>query len=476
MNEIAKNIKKQRLLSGMSVEEFASLADVDILTARGWENGGILPDIEALTKAAQIFGTKPETLIYGKKTKSASKYGADKSVLITVLTVTGSLLTAAGAVILFITLYQKLEEVKDILSFLPLISGFACAFFAKVKKNGSAVWNEGSAAVWTAGAVITLALVFDSGGFYLSMDFFLLLTVLTVLPVMLIMKAVVPCLAEIYAVTHLAFYIQSLSGAAESLITGVIHTLVLLAGFVYLNRFYPRDDIKTKFLKAAALVTAGVSAFVHICVFVHNIDGDVSLEYFVFILLGAVSAAAVSSGFSTRGLTGSAEALLALCVLAVSFLIADGNGVDGNPAIFVCLFAFSALCVAGGAVYSYFSERFNLLNLFETLFIPAFAFIAVLCAGRENIDEKFTAPAVVLSLVLGALIIASGVRSGSLARTNTGMLTVCAVALFLIVFSEAPPLFKGLSVMAAGAVILVINSRLARSLRKEETKGGKKDA
>ena len=56
------------------------------------------------------------------------------------------------------------------------------------------------------------------------------------------------------------------------------------------------------------------------------------------------------------------------------------------------------------------------------------------------------------------------------------MLTVCAVALFLIIFSEISPLFKGLSVMAAGIVVLIVNSRLVRSLHKADTKEGNANA
>ena len=476
MTGIAKNIKKQRLLSGMSIEEFAGLAAVDVATASAWESGRIDPDIKTLKLIAEILGTQAEALIYGKRAKQSADAGADRSILITVLTVMGSLLTVAGLVILFVTLYQKLEIMRDILSFVPLLIGFACAFFAGTKKKGSAVWNEGSAAVWTAGTVITLALASGSRNSGLESDAMLLLVIFSVLPVMLLMKAIVPCLTEIYALTHFAFYLQTSARAIPCLITGIIHCAVLIAGFVYLRKAYPQAEVKTKFLKTVTLAVAAVSAFIHTCIFVYKIDDGLSLEYFVFILLGAVCAAAMNtSGAFKRNITNCAEALLAVCVLVVSFLIADNDFVDGKAVIYVCLFIFSALVAAGSAVYAYTSGGFNILNFAESLFIPVFAFIIVICAGRENIDGTFTVPAVILSLILGAVIIVSGVRSGSLTRTNTGMLTVCAVALFLIIFSDAPPLFKGLSVMAAGIVILVINSRLIRSSRRTAVKEKEED-
>ncbi len=477
MTEIAKNIKKQRLLSGMNIEEFASLAGVDAVTASGWESGRVLPDIEALKNIASVLGTDAESLIYGKKTKPAENAGADRNILMTVLTVMGSLLTVAGLVILFVTLYKKLDKIKDLLSFIPLLIGFACAFFAKTKKNGSAVWNEGSAAVWTAGAIITLALTFGSRNSGLESDAMLLLTMLCVLPVLLIMKAIVPFLTEIYAVTHFAFYLQSSMKTGQALATGIVHIIVLSLFFVYLKKCFPQADVKTKFLKVITVAVAAVSAFIHICIFAYNIDSYLSIEYFVVILLGTVFAAAVNFvGSFRRDFFNFAEAGLAVCVLILSFFIANDNSVEGRTAIFVCLFVFSALVVAGCAVYAYSAGSFGALNCVEALFIPVFAFIVVICCALESTGSTFTALTIVLSLVLGALIIVSGVRTGSLVRTNTGMLTVCTVALFLIAFSDAPPVFKGLSVMAAGIVILVINSRLVRSSRKNAVKEGDENA
>ena len=471
MNGIAKNIKRQRLISGLNVAEFASAASVDETTALGWESGRIEPDIETLKAIAAVFDIETETLIYGKKTKPAEKTGSNKSVLIIALTVMGSLLTIAGVVVLFVTLYQKLEAVKDVLSFIPLFAGFACAFFAKAKKSGSTIWNEGGAAAWSIGTVITLALIFGSRNPGLQADAMLLLTIISVLPVVLIMKAIVPFLTEIYAVTHFAFYMQTSAGTVVSLIIGIVHIAVLFAFFMFLAKKYEQNDIRTGFLKIITGATAAVSAFVHICIFAYNIDSRLSLEYFVFILLGAVFAVSVICADSfVPGVQAYAEAGLALCVLVLTFLIAADNTVQGKPVIYVCLFIFAALAVAGSAVYSYSSDCFNALNCVETLFVPVFAFIILICAGRENIDETFTVPAIILSLVLGTIIIIHGVRSNSLLRTNTGMLTICAVALFLIIFSEISPLFKGFSVMAAGIVVLIVNSRLVRSLRKTSVK------
>lgn len=461
----------------MSVAQFASLAGVDETTALGWESGRIEPDIETLESIAAVLNTEAEALIYGKKTKPAGKTGSNKSILVVALTVMGSLLTVAGLVILFITLYQKLEAVKDILSFIPLLAGFACAFFAKIKKTNSAVWNEGGAAAWTVGTVITLALAFGSRDYGLAADAMLLLTIVSVLPVVFIMKAIVPFLTEIYAVTHFAFYLQTSAGTIPSLIIGIVHIAVLFAFILLLAKGFPQDDIRTRFLKIITGATAAVSAIIHICIFAYNIDSRLALEYFVIILLGAVFAAAVLCADSFMpGAQAYAEAGLAVCVLVLTFLIAADHAVQGRPAIYVCLFIFAALSVAGSAVYAYSADCFNVLNCVEALFMPVFSFIILICAGRENIDKTFTVPAIILSLILGAVIIVSGVRVNSLLRTNTGMLTICAVALFLIIFSEISPLFKGLSVMAAGIAVLIVNSRLVRSMRKTNAKEGNGNA
>lgn len=67
MNDVAKNIRKIRSASGMTQEELAEKMYVTRQTISNWENGKSQPDVETLTKLAELFHVEVTELIYGKR-------------------------------------------------------------------------------------------------------------------------------------------------------------------------------------------------------------------------------------------------------------------------------------------------------------------------------------------------------------------------------------------------------------------------
>lgn len=67
MAQIAKNIKKQRVRSGMTQEELAEQLYVTRQTISNYENGKSNPDIETLLQMARILDTDMEFFIYGEQ-------------------------------------------------------------------------------------------------------------------------------------------------------------------------------------------------------------------------------------------------------------------------------------------------------------------------------------------------------------------------------------------------------------------------
>jgi len=67
MNEVAKNLKKIRVSSGMTQEELAEKMFVTRQTISNWENGKSQPDVQTLTSLADSFGVEVSELIYGRK-------------------------------------------------------------------------------------------------------------------------------------------------------------------------------------------------------------------------------------------------------------------------------------------------------------------------------------------------------------------------------------------------------------------------
>ena len=55
MTKIGKNIKSNRTKLGITQEELAEKINVTRQAVSNWENGKTEPDIETLTKIAQIF-------------------------------------------------------------------------------------------------------------------------------------------------------------------------------------------------------------------------------------------------------------------------------------------------------------------------------------------------------------------------------------------------------------------------------------
>jgi transcriptional regulator with XRE-family HTH domain len=67
MAQIAKNIKKQRVSSGMTQEELAKRLYVTRQTISNYENGKSNPDIETLRQMAQVLDTDMELFLYGEQ-------------------------------------------------------------------------------------------------------------------------------------------------------------------------------------------------------------------------------------------------------------------------------------------------------------------------------------------------------------------------------------------------------------------------
>lgn len=69
-HEIKTTIKKLRVEKGLTQDELAEKLSVTRQAVSNWENGKTQPDIETLTKLAEIFDVSVEKIIYGKEKKA----------------------------------------------------------------------------------------------------------------------------------------------------------------------------------------------------------------------------------------------------------------------------------------------------------------------------------------------------------------------------------------------------------------------
>ena len=69
MNVVSNSIKKLREEKGMTQDDLAEKLNVTRQAVSNWENGKTQPDIETLTRLAEIFDVSVERIIYGKESK-----------------------------------------------------------------------------------------------------------------------------------------------------------------------------------------------------------------------------------------------------------------------------------------------------------------------------------------------------------------------------------------------------------------------
>lgn len=69
MNIVSNSIKKLREEKGMTQDELAEKLNVTRQAVSNWETGRTQPDIETLTKLAEVFDVSVERIIYGSERK-----------------------------------------------------------------------------------------------------------------------------------------------------------------------------------------------------------------------------------------------------------------------------------------------------------------------------------------------------------------------------------------------------------------------
>ena len=69
MNIVSNSIKKLREERGMTQDELAEKLNVTRQAVSNWETGKTQPDIETLTRMAEIFDVSVERIIYGSERK-----------------------------------------------------------------------------------------------------------------------------------------------------------------------------------------------------------------------------------------------------------------------------------------------------------------------------------------------------------------------------------------------------------------------
>ena len=462
MSPISKNIKRLRGKRGLTQEQLAEQLCVTRQTVSSWENNRTQPDIDMLTALSAALDADVEELIYGKRRSVGLEAPADdraaaKRLSGVVLAVFGSLLLAAGCIILIVWLWRDMPELtRRILSFLPAAAGMGFALWAVFGKKRSQLVSEAAAVVWIAGFCASVALVNHTFSVDLGFSRLLLADTLLILPVMFALDSVAgftalngfgivfmfrcgeegrqPMLAfaALFFAAAALFVKQNglpveLRVFARWVLTGT-GVAYLTTAVRYINesllspRHNPTAWVLTLFCCCIALFAAD-----------RQTDGALPLRY---------PAAAVVTALSFFNF------IYDLDLAEERF----GKWWGNHPVFFSVVLAVCALLTAAGIAYG---RKSLLTDRWKALFTG----VSLVCAGCLFSGSQILH--VLLAAALGTLLIVRGVKTLKLLPLNFGMVTVTVdIALMLWgMLADNLPLIGGFCA-ALGVAILLINKKM----------------
>lgn len=469
MAKIAKNIKSFRADSGLSQEALAEKINVSRQTVSSWETGRTQPDIEMLETLSLTFGVSVEELIYGKRNRVGldPPKKPDRGIIITVLTVFGTLMTVAGLTILFARFWEELSIAKNFFALLPLIAGAGLTLFAFTKRKESIVWHEGAAVAWTVGIAVTNALMNSLNSIDFGFAPLLLLDCFLLIPVMYITKGIFPLVAFFYGTSHSLVILRN-NGTGYFIVFTVLLIVLFAAGVLLTFRFYFKDKTK-KAVGFWTVLAAALFNWISVPLVFPSDFGDSAASGLA--ALSALSFLVVLYCFGEKmpyksvGMLGGAGCAIVCAVMAILFtgsFFADLLSKNHTITVpFILLFLTAAVPFALN-IKNIKKDSLSVLLIALSLLQEVMFFI---CAEStvKGIDLIKAVPALGIAVV----IIIKGVLQAKLSYANFGMLTAAVVLIAMLIGAEADTVIIGAVIALTGVVLLAINKMLLNKFAKE---------
>ncbi len=476
MTSIAKNIKRLRGERKLTQEQLAEALCVTRQTVSSWENNRTQPDIDMLTALSDALGADVEELIYGKRRsvglETAENDGAEKKHLsAVVLAVFGSLLLAAGAIILLVWLWRDMPELaRGVLSFLPGALGLGCDLWAVFTKKPGQLKSEAAAVLWIAGFCATVALVNDSFGVDLDFNRLLLADTLLILPVMFALDSA----AAFTALNGFGMVFTVRFGEAERPAMLAFAALFFAAAALFVWKNGLPAPLKT----AVRWVLTGTGVFYAATVVRYALPQ--SYAFTAAMLTGCACMTALLAADREHDGTlplryPAAAGMVLLTFIALFFeagFIPEQSSAYNRPApagAVVGCYAAALALAAAGIVYGRASLRRNPLKL---LFLCA-------CLGTAlSLLTENRLPKVLVIAALGVILILRGVKTLKLLPMNFGMAAVAADLIFVIQdrLEQNMPLIGGFCVVLGAAILLINRKMLSAKREKAAVKEAENDA
>lgn len=472
MVNVSKNIKRLRQVQKLTQDELAEKISVTRQTISSWETDRTRPDIDMLEALSAALNADIEELIYGRKKNIGLE--ADKAqsrrTLSVVLAVLGSVLTAAGLILMFVFLWRKIPGViKTVLAFLPLAVGSGGALFVLFKKERSFLWREGASVLWIAGMIATNALVNSIYSLDFGFPHLLLADIVLISPMMFLMNAATPfAVFTVLSCVHLV----SLEPEGDIWKSVLLHAVLLGAALIFIFKNELITELK-KFCAWIALLS--VSFYYHFTIYLFFFSewkfSFTERPALIIPILLSVSLCMFFTGNGGRfglelekpGAALTALGCFAYAVLNIIF-IPEVYFLGWSPAFL--LFFLPPLL---GFLYG--RRRFG-KNPEKIVFsLIAVIYMALTFVFREGKpDIEYILPVLsLLQIAMGAMVLICGIRSAKLSTANFGIVWILAVSfLLLIFFADINILLLGLAFTATGGILLLTNKRMIKKFRREE--------
>lgn len=465
--KISKTLKRLRNERGITQEQLAQQLFISRQSVSSWENDRTQPDIDMLIKLSEIFGVSIEELIYGKKRNTALETEKPNynSTLIIVFAILGSLLAGMGVVLIFVYFWQQMSLIfKAVLSFLPLIAGQSAGIFVLAKKRNKIPWCEGAGVLWTAGIAATLAMIYNIFDINMYWHSILIIVSVSVIPVILLLRCVAP-LAVFYGCTITWSFVYFVDESSYlSLLTAII---LLAAGCVFTLLLTKKENKSLRSILSHWISI--ISIFIFIAGIASSVEGDAVTGITatgamgICLLIISLRENDISMPYRIPGL------LLTSVLLFAGGMIWYGNiklSVDN-----ILITSVACACVLITPIFTrgktkdgffiiYFVLSAIVLEIFSTAhyFFPHNA--------SESTETIFTTLLRITALAANILLMVSGAREKKLLPINIGFISVAALTILIISFSEISLIGTGLLLLAFGAALLAINFRISKQSRK----------
>lgn len=483
MNKISKNIKKLRSEQGFTQDKLAEELHVTRQAISSWETGRTQPDSQMLISLSEVFSVPIEMLIYGEKRNTTVEEG-NKTYMSTatvIIAVLGSLLVAGGIGLIFTALWQELSiALKAVFAFVPMIAGQAFAFYVIRKRRSSFSFCEGASVLWSAGVIITLALINSIFSIHLGYANCLILDAVMILPIILMLDAVSPLALYFYMVLHWTIETAGYYGTRESMIISIIAYIVCFLGVAFGLLFVKSK--KEKLGEIRYLYSQWVSV-VAVIVFTY-----ISIDFFTFDMMFTLLAAAIAifaldkedklhSPFLIIGTVGS------LGVSVYTYFLfkmdIDPTFYTEEPLKFFIGYVLFAVILATALMRNKDIVFRNRLKLSEILVFMLILLVMLINYAIQQMGIASLSGFVItasewiillLAFMAGVVFIFHGAKENRLFFTNIGFIADGGLAYYLLVTSDAGLLVNGLALLILGGILLSINLLISRRKKEAELK------